>query len=86
MPPSKLGINNEKLVDIITLKVGDPLLKELLLQQEGIFQGLGFGQRDWVTILLNGTIPIEDIQSFIERSFRITASAKQKKQALKGCK
>ena len=79
VPLTKLGLKDESSVDILTLKVGDPLLKDLLLEQEGIFPGLGFGERAWITIFLDGTVALEDIKSYIDRSFLLTASAKTRK-------
>ncbi len=79
VPLTKLGIREESLVDVLTVKVGNPLLRELLLSQKGIFPGLGFGERNWITILLDGTVAWEDIISCIDRSFFLTASHKTRK-------
>ncbi len=79
VPFSRLGKHDETPVDIITLKVGDPLLRDILLRQEGIYPGLGFGQRDWITVILDGTVPWENVSAFIDRSFWTTASAKTQK-------
>ena len=79
VPAAKLGMTGNDPVDILTVKVGDALLKDTLLQQEGIFPGLGLGQRNWITILLDGSVSMEDIQFFIDRSFWATASAKTRK-------
>ena len=76
VPLTKLGLKDESSADILTLKVGDPLLKELLLEREGFFPGLGFGERAWITIVLDGTVALEEIKSYIGRSFRLTASKK----------
>lgn len=79
VPMTKLGWKDESPVDVLTLKLGDPLLKDLLLEQEGIFPGLGFGELAWITIILDGTVALEDIKFYIDRSFRLTTSAKTRK-------
>ncbi len=79
VPLTKLGLKDESSVGILTLKVGDPLLKDLLLNQEGFFPGIGFGDRNWVTIKLNGTCISDDVKSLIDRSFFLTASQKTRK-------
>ena len=79
VPRSRLDGNDDKPVDIITLKVGDALLRDVLTAQKGIFPGLGFGERSWITVLLDGTVPIDDIFVFVDHSFSVTATAKMKK-------
>ena len=66
-------------IDVITLKVGDDLLRDMLVAQDGFYPGLGFGQRSWITVLLDGTVPFDDIMFFIDRSFSVTATAKTRK-------
>ena len=79
VPLTKLGLKDESPIDVLTLKVGDLLLKDILQEQEGFFPGLGFGERAWITILLDGTVALEDIISHIDRSFLLTASHRSKK-------
>ncbi|MBR2258506.1 MAG: MmcQ/YjbR family DNA-binding protein [Blautia sp.] len=79
VPLSKLGGRGDTSIDIITLKAGDALLRDMLIAQDGVYPGLGFGQRSWITVLLDGTVPFDDIKFFIDRSFSITATAKTRK-------
>ena len=79
-PLSRLGGTGDAPIDVITLKVGYALLRDMLIAQEGFYPGLGFGQRSWITILLAGSVPMEDIRFFIDRSFSFTASARTRKQ------
>ena len=80
VPASKLGIQAESTMDVLTVKVGDPLLREILLEREGFFPGLGFGQWAWVTIPLDGTVASEEMEALADRSFLLTASQKTKKR------
>ena len=79
VPLTKLGLKDESPIDVLTLKVGDLLLKDILQEQDGFFPGLGFGERAWITILLDGTVALEDIKSHSDRSFLLTASHRSKK-------
>ena len=37
-------------------------------------------KKSWITILLDGTVPFENIKQQIDESYAITASAKEKKK------
>lgn len=45
-------------------------------------QAFHFGHGDWLSVLLDGTVPMNQIRDLIDRSFMATASAKTK-QALR---
>lgn len=69
-------------VDIINVKMGDPLLADMLSQQTGYFHGYHISRGNWISILLDGTVPFEDICRWIDESYVVTAS-KQKKQKMR---
>ena len=79
VPKEKLGLHGADRVDIINVKLSDPLLVDLLVNQEGYFRGYHIRGGNWVSILLDGTVPFKDICRMIDVSFLTTAS-KQKKQ------
>ena len=79
VPKEKLGLQGTERVDIINVKLGDPLFVDLLVHQEGYFRGYHIRGGNWVSILLDGTVPFKDVCRMIDESFLITAS-KQKKQ------
>ncbi len=78
----KLGLDGTERVDIINVKMGDPLLADMLSQQTGYFHGYHISRGNWISILLDGTVPFEDICRWIDESFLVTAS-KQKKQKMR---
>ena len=78
----KLGLDGTERVDIINVKMGDPLLADMLSQQTGYFHGYHISRGNWISILLDGTIPFEDICQWIDESYVVTAS-KQKKQKMR---
>lgn len=82
VPKGKLGLEGEERVDIVNVKPGDPLLADMLSQQPGYFHGYHISRGSWISILLDGTVPFEDICRWIDESYVITAS-KQKKGKLR---
>ncbi len=74
LPQNRLGLPGEDAVDIVNVKVADPLLADFLTQQEGYFRGYHFGRGNWVSILLNGRVPWEEIQARLDESYLVTAS------------
>ena len=76
----KLGMQGTDRVDIINVKLSDPLLVDLLVHQEGYFRGYHIRGGSWVSILLDGTVPFKDVCQMIDKSFLATAS-RQKKHA-----
>ena len=75
---AKLGLPGDETVDILNVKLDSPLLVDLLTQQEGYLPGYHISRGNWVSILLDGTVPLEDICSLIDKSYRVTASSKTK--------
>lgn len=80
IPVSKLGLRGDDNADILNVKLGDPLLADLLIKQEGYFRGYHISRGNWVSILLDGTVPFDDICRWLDESYICTASAKKKQQ------
>ena len=78
----KLGIDGDDFVDILNVKLSDPLLVDMLIQQPGYFRGYHISKGNWISILLNGSVPFDDICRWLEESYLTTAS-KEKKQKLR---
>ena len=81
VPKVKLGLAGEAVVDILNVKMGSPLLADLLIQQEGYLRGWHIRGGNWVSVLLDGTVPFEDICRWIDESYMVTASAKTRQKA-----
>ncbi len=80
VPESKLGLNGDRRVDILNVKPGDPRLAELLVQQPGFFRGWHMNRENWVSILLDGTVPYAEVCRWLDESFLATASKEEKKR------
>lgn len=78
VPAEKLGLKRKERVDIVNVKLGDPMLVDMLVRQSGYFYGYHISRSNWISILLDGTVPFEEICRWIDESYMVTAS-KQKK-------
>ncbi len=77
-----LGLGSEGKVDVINVKLDDPFLIDLLIGKPGYYRGYHVSRGHWLTVLLDGTVPAEDVCGLIDESFRVTAS-KQKQQKMR---
>ncbi len=80
VPVEKLGIHGSGRTDILNVKTEDPVFADMLIRQEGFFRGYHFSKGSWVSILLDGTVPMETIRGMIDESFAASASAKKKQK------
>ncbi len=85
VPREKLGLDGSEVVNIINLKLSDPMLVDFLTREEGYFRGYHISRGNWVSILLDGTVPFESIANWIDESYLATAS-KSKAAKLRGPK
>ena len=82
---NKLGLDGEEKVDILNVKLSDPLLVDMLVRQAGYLRGYHISRGNWVSILLDGSVPFDDICNWLNESYMVTAS-KQKKQKVRPLK
>ena len=75
-----LGLDGEDVVDILNVKLPDPRLVDLLVQEPGYFRGYHISRGNWVSILLDGTVPFEDVCRWLAESYVTTASRETKQK------
>ena len=80
VPDEKLGISGKRRVDVLNVKLDDPLFADLLLRQEGYFRGYHIARGNWISVLLDGTVPFQDVCELLDMSYSATASAKNKQK------
>ncbi len=68
---NKLGIDSDDRVDILDVKC-DPILIGSLIQNEGYFPAYHMNKTHWITILLDGSVPKEEIFNLIDLSYDLT--------------
>ena len=77
---NKLGLPGDGTVDVLNVKVDDFLLRDLLIRRDGFLAGYHISRGNWITVLLDGTVTLEEIKGLIDISFEATASKKKKKE------
>lgn len=75
---SRLGLTGEEPVEVMNCKTS-PLLAGVLRQQAGILPAYHMNRENWITVLLDGTVPPEDIFPLLDLSFELTADKKARK-------
>ena len=85
VPREKLGLEGKEYVDILNVKLDDPLLIDILVREPGYFHGYHISRGKWVSILLDGTVPEAEIFQWLGVSYENTAS-RQKKQRIRPAK
>jgi len=77
---SKLGLPGDETVDILNVKLSDPILADLLVGQPGYCRGYHIARGNWLSLLMDGTLPLADLCRWVDESYLATASAQQKKK------
>ena len=79
IPRSKLGLSGDEIVDVLNIKLTDFLTRDFLIKRDGFFPGYHIARGNWISILLDGTVELEEICHLIGVSYKATASAKTRK-------
>ncbi len=77
IPKSKLGINQDGIVDIINLKC-DPILVGSLRNEAGFFPAYHMSKASWISVALDGSADDEKIKWLLDLSFDLTAKKSKK--------
>ena len=80
----KLGVKGDGSVDVLNVKC-DPIIGFSLRAMDGILPAYHMNHTEWISILLDGTVPIEEIFPLLDMSYSMTAS-KKKKEKIRGPK
>ena len=76
---SNLGLDGDEMVDILNVKLSDPLLVDFLIRQQGYLRGYHISRGNWISILLDGSVPFEEICHWLEEGYLTTASKEEKR-------
>lgn len=74
-----LGLEGEDYIDIINVKCTSDMIG-MLQMSEGYLPGYHMNKGNWITILLDGTVPLDNIKQLLDDSYSLTAGAKEKKK------
>ncbi|WP_298483979.1 MmcQ/YjbR family DNA-binding protein [uncultured Ruminococcus sp.] len=67
----KLGLPGDGTVDVLNVKC-DPLEIGSLLRKKGFFPAYHMNKNHWISILLDGSVPEEEILYFLDESYGLT--------------
>ena len=67
----KLGIDSDEFVDIINVKC-DPVLIDSLIKNKGYLRAYHMNKTKWLSVLLDGTVALDEIISMINLSYELT--------------
>ncbi len=74
----EFGLDGEGEVDIMSVKIRDPLLADFLFQQPGYLRGYPSIKWNWVSVVLDGTVPFEEVCHWLDESYAATSSKPRK--------
>lgn len=75
----KLGLEGDAPIDIMNLKINDPMLHDTLCHEKGIMPSYHMNKRHWITVLLDGTVPEKKVFGLIDISYQATMSRQRKR-------
>ena len=75
VPMEKLGMEGSDIIEILDLRVHPAELEEILDERKYFF-GYHMNKKNWLTICLNKTVPIEEIFNRIDTSYELAAKKK----------
>lgn len=70
VPMDKLGMEGTDIIEILDLRINPAELEEILDQRKYFF-GYHMNKKNWLTICLNESVPIDEIYSRIDNSYNL---------------
>lgn len=77
-----LGLSGDGYVDVMDIKL-DPMVVSMMCGQKGYLPAYHMNKKYWLTVLLDGSVPEENVLNLLDQSFAITAGKGSKKTALR---
>lgn len=71
IPKCKLGLDGPDSIDVLNVKT-DPVVIGGFINQHGIMPAYHMNKASWVSILLDGSVPMHDIEFLLNVSFELT--------------
>lgn len=71
VPRNRLGMEGDEHVDILNVKC-DPLLSGLLRTNKGFLPAYHMHRENWLTVLLDGTVGVDEIYPLLDMSYNLT--------------
>ncbi len=77
IPRNRLELDGDELVDVMDVKCG-PILVGSLLAQDGFVPAYHMSKGTWISVLLDGTVPDEQIFPLLELSYDSVAPKRKR--------
>ena len=71
---SAFGLDGDGMAEIMSVKPRDRLFADFLMQEPGYLRGYPSSKWNWVSMVLDGTVPFEDICRWLDESYQATKS------------
>ncbi len=78
VPRSKLHLEGDEPTDIVNVRAPDPVVTDLLADQKGYCRAYHMNKRLWLSVLLDGTVPFEEICACVDASYNAVGRGKGK--------
>ena len=76
----KLGVDRDGVVEVMNVKC-DPVILPSLVDGQGLFPAYHMNKQHWITIVLDGSVPLDKIIWLLDASYMMTLKkAKGKKK------
>ena len=70
LPKSKLGIKSGDKADVLNLKC-DPIFNFAVVDNIRVFPGYHMNKEHWISVLLDGSLPFEELKALVDMSYEI---------------
>lgn len=77
VPRDKLGLSGDSMMDVLNVKCGSTLLGSLL-ETKGFLPAYHMNKSNWVTVLLDGSVPNDEIIGALDISYSLTKGKAKK--------
>lgn len=71
VPANKLGLTGTDTLWVLNIKC-DPVLVQGLLQREGFLPAYHMSKTCWISALLDGTVPDDELKALMDASYTLT--------------
>ena len=61
VPADRVGAPGTGYITAVNLKAADPFFRDMVIQEPGIIPAYHMNKQHWITVLLDGTVPDENI-------------------------
>lgn len=78
LPESILGLDGQKIIDVVNLKC-DPILIGSLRLEQGFYPAYNMNKENWITVALDERVPDEKLRMLVDMSYELTRKKLRRK-------